>query len=46
MSNKDIKLVQLPSPNFVPERDVNKPLMPHGNIGPYRSERSGQDHGV
>ena len=27
MSNKDIKLVQLPSPNFVPERDANKPLM-------------------
>ncbi len=27
MSKKDIKLVQLPSPNFVPERDKDKPLM-------------------
>ena len=27
MSNKDIKLVQLPSPNFVPERDKDKPLI-------------------
>ncbi|HCM91957.1 MAG TPA: ABC transporter ATP-binding protein, partial [Lachnospiraceae bacterium] len=27
MSNKNIKLVQLPSPNFVPERDKDKPLV-------------------
>ena len=27
MSRNDVKLVQLPSPNFVPERDKDKPLM-------------------
>ncbi len=27
MNNKNIKLVQLPSPNFVPERDKDKPLI-------------------
>ena len=27
MANKDIKLVSVPSPNFVPERDLGKPLV-------------------
>ncbi|MCR5256327.1 MAG: ABC transporter ATP-binding protein [Acetatifactor sp.] len=27
MPNKDIKLVSVPSPNFVPERDLGKPLV-------------------